>query len=409
MSKAAGHPLGTYKWQTHSHKDPELTRAEELPRVLTDGEKEKIMRQLGRLSRQLFDLRFPTIGSLFEDETGYYIGECLSPGHIREERELVDISRGPFDNESDFFKSLAIALHLHAEQLSMGHHLFRAPIPVPEEYSSHSKYIKATDRWNEFAALGKQIDSGRNRLQYCLVSQLLEDTIIPCMVRHGRDSTPGFPLYHPDISLQNLFVDNDLNITCVIDCANAFTAPPAQLLAPPGLPRPGDLVLDLSLMDAFRSGFELQEANNNVRLIEPDFWVAGQMASRFMRLVTLDALQDYVHLKALWTLACGSATQGGGDDITSLPCLLTALAEDEDAIELAEDLAADDMPESEIRRQEKGHFVHLGQERLAVAQKVVLAAEMNPHSVADCRLWRWIDAVMEDRDMAGYNQGLAVS
>ncbi|CAK7265210.1 hypothetical protein SEPCBS57363_001465 [Sporothrix epigloea] len=223
------------------------------------------------------------------------------------------------------------------------------------------------------------------------------------MVRHGRDSMPRFPLCHADISVQNLFVDNDLNISCVIDWANAFTAPPAQLLALPGLPRPGDLVSDSSLMDAFRSGFELKEANINVRSIEPDLWIAGQMASRFVRLVTLDAFQDYVHLEALWTFACGSATPSDEDDITSLPGLLTELAEEEDAMELAEDLAAEDVPESKIQRREKEYFELLGPERLAVAQKVALAAEMNPHFVADYRLWRWIDAVMEDRDMAGYN------
>lgn len=121
------------------------------------------MRQLGSYARQLSDLRFPTIGSLFEGDYGYYIGECLSSGHVLEDRGTIEhIPRGPFHDEADYYSSLAIALHLHAGQLPMGHHALRAPVLVPQEYSDFAKY-------------------------------------------------------HHDISLQNLFVDDDLNITSVID------------------------------------------------------------------------------------------------------------------------------------------------------------------------------------------------
>lgn len=59
------------------------------------GEKKKDLGQLGFYARQLFDLRFPTIGLLFD--RGYYIGKCLSLGHIMEDRATTgDALCGPF-------------------------------------------------------------------------------------------------------------------------------------------------------------------------------------------------------------------------------------------------------------------------------------------------------------------------
>ncbi|KAM5341504.1 hypothetical protein ACJ41O_014535 [Fusarium nematophilum] len=366
-------------------------------RVLTEEEKEKIMRQLGSYARQLFDIRFPTIGSLFEGDEGYYIDECLSPRHVLQDRGTIeDLPRGPFHNDADYYFSLATALHLHAEQLPMGHHVLRAPVPVPEEYPNFAKYYTATDRWNDFVTLGGMVDSSMNRLQYCLASHLLRDSIIPRMVFPASQSAPGFPLHHHDISLQNLFVDDDLSITCVIDWAFSSTVPPAQLLAPPGLPHPRDLVSDLPLVGAFRSGFETENKKIGGCIIEPNFWKVGHMVSHFMRLVNQDALQDYDHLGALCVLAQGTVTPG--DDTNSLPAMLAARATAQDALALAGELAVDDEPESEVCRRETEYFDAVGAERLALAHKVTLAAKMNPQFVADGRLWRWIDAVMEYYD-----------
>lgn len=172
MSKAAGHPLGKYDWQTSasSGRDESAT----LGRRLTDDEKKKILRQLGGYARQLFGLRFPEIGSLFEGDGAYYIGECLSPGHVLYDREMVaEIQRGPFHNEAEYYFSLANALYIHAEQLEMGYHVLRAPIPIPQEYPTFAKYYAATDRWNDFATLGERVDSSLNRLQYCIASHLI--------------------------------------------------------------------------------------------------------------------------------------------------------------------------------------------------------------------------------------------
>ncbi|KAF5005922.1 hypothetical protein FDECE_7680 [Fusarium decemcellulare] len=398
MSKAVGYPLANYNWQPHTHESSGVNGSSTAAHVLTNEEKERILEQLGRYARQLFGLRFPTIGSLIESDEGYCIDECLSPGHVLQDRETIEeLPRGPFHNEADYYCSLTTALRLHAEQLTMGHHVLRAPVPIPDEYPSFAKYYSATDRWNDFVALGGMVESSINRFQYCLVSHLLQDSIIPHMACPVSQLVPGFPLHHHDISLQNLFVDDNLNITCVIDWAFSSTVPPAQLLAPPGLPHPRDLVSDLSLIGAFRSGFESENRKAGEYVIESSHWNVSQMVARFMRLVNLDALQDYNHLEALHVLAQGSVTPGDdGDDTNSLPAILAARAMTRDALLLAEELAADDEPESEICRREQEYFDAVGAQRLALARKVTIAAKMNPQFVADGRLWRWVDAMMED-------------
>jgi len=144
MSKAPGHSLADYDWQTYPH---ELNLSATPPRALTEDERGKIMRQLGCYARQLSALRFPTIGSLFEGSEGYYIDECLSPGHVLHDRETIeDISRGPFHTEEEYYSSLATALRVHAEQLPMGHHILRAPVPVQQGYPRFARYYVATDR-----------------------------------------------------------------------------------------------------------------------------------------------------------------------------------------------------------------------------------------------------------------------
>ena len=244
------------------------------------------------------------------------------------------------------------------------------------------------------------VDSGKNRLQYCLASKILQDLIVPRMICPASELAPGFPLHHHDISLQNLFVDDNLNITCIIDWAFASTAPLAQLLATPGLPHPRDLVLELSLVAAFRSGFEAENEKLVGRKIECNIWKAGEMVSRFMRLVSQDALQDYHHLEALCALALGPVAEDGTN---SLPAILEAQAATAEARTLAEELAADDEPESEVCRREKEYFDRIDGEKHTIARKVALAASRNPRLVVDARLWRWIEAVMEDYNGAEYN------
>lgn len=408
MSKAPGHPLATYEWRTHPHKTPRSNGAA-TARALTDREKAKVLGQLGRVARQLSSLRFPAIGSIFEGPDGYRVGECLHPGYVLGGRVgLGGLQRGPFYREKDFYSPLATALGLHAEALPMGHHVLRAPVPVPQEYSSFEAYCTATDRRNDFAALGGLVDSSENRLEYCLVSHLLQDVAIPAMVQPAPQTVPGFPLQHHDISLENVFVDDNLNITCIIDWSFSSTVPPAMLLSIPGLPHVRDLISDASLASAFREGYEAENKARGGRRVGPGEWRAGEAVSRFMRVVNLDALQDHTHLRALLNLIRGPVLpefyeeeeeeeekeEGGGD---SLRAILGAWSEAKDSLTLADDLAFHEEHEIAALEEEERYFEAAGPGRLAVARRVALAAEMNPGFVADGRLWRWVGAVMEGR------------
>lgn len=47
----------------------------------------------------------------------------------------------------------------------------------------------------------------------------------------------GFPLYHPDLNLENIFVDDQLNISCIIDSGFASFIPQSMFFICPGLPQ----------------------------------------------------------------------------------------------------------------------------------------------------------------------------
>jgi hypothetical protein len=63
-----------------------------------------------------------------------------------------------------------------------------------------------------------------------------------------------FPLCHADRSVNNIYVDNDYNITCVIDWAFASSIPKTMMLEAPGLPQYRDEIsseLHTSFIDGF--------------------------------------------------------------------------------------------------------------------------------------------------------------
>jgi hypothetical protein len=66
----------------------------------------------------------------------------------------------------------------------------------------------------------------------------------------------GFPLSHPDFRMDNIFVDDDLNITYIIDWAFSSTVPISTLMTP-SLPHPRDDV-DTTLVPTFRASFTRQ-------------------------------------------------------------------------------------------------------------------------------------------------------
>lgn len=149
---------------------------DEPSRFLTALEQQKIMSQLGGITSQLSRLRFDKIGSLFEDEGGELeIDTCLSPPlnwHGRNDFTDKEINHGPFSLEHDYYKSMISSFMFHVESLRMGQHVV-APFPAPDEYDNSEEVSAATDRWRDFVKVGRKADSGKNRLKYYIVGELI--------------------------------------------------------------------------------------------------------------------------------------------------------------------------------------------------------------------------------------------
>ncbi|KAM5341845.1 hypothetical protein ACJ41O_014876 [Fusarium nematophilum] len=243
MSKASGRALSEYDWPEAFRIPGYTVRIPLLP--LADRDREKIMGQLGSIMPSLSGIHFDKIGSLFEAEDGSgdcSVGECLSPSLVWEERDqLQGIDRGPFDQESQYLSSLISAFVSHAKELWLGPHVF------------------------------------------------------------GGD----FVLSHPDLHVGNIFVDQDFNVTCIIDWGSASAGPPSELLATPGLS--GSIWPPTeSLTAAFRAGF-----CRGGKKVDPEQWVKSEMMWRFSRLVRMLSIQDYTLFKALYELVY----REGSDDI----------------------------------------------------------------------------------------------
>ncbi|KAF4439463.1 Protein-glutamate O-methyltransferase SPCC1393.13 [Fusarium austroafricanum] len=137
QSKATDRSLGSYDWS-------------QLPRVpglqnyrpllpLSDKDREKVMSQLGAIMSELSDRRFEKIGSIFNDGNGsYFVAECLSPSLTWQERDSLDLDRGPFDEEHDYFMSFISAFTSHAQELQLTPHTFFAPVPDMLDYKTSS-------------------------------------------------------------------------------------------------------------------------------------------------------------------------------------------------------------------------------------------------------------------------------
>lgn len=280
MSKAQGTPLSTYDWPWFTGVTPPKSSANKL-RPLSDAGKEKIMRQLGELVYELSRLRLEKLGSLLKEADGYVVKECLAPGFVWRGRDSLDTDRGPFNGESAYYESLASTTRMHAQELPMKTHLFSAPVPTPSEFSNWTSYLSATDRWNDFAKVGGKIDGSKNRLDYCIVSELAKEMILE--LNRGTASG-GFPIRHPDLSVNNIFVDDDLHISCIIDWGFASSVPLIELVAVPGMPYPRCRA-GPSLAAAFKGGFEGKGGH-----IEPQLWEDSEKIWHFQRLVSMDSL-----------------------------------------------------------------------------------------------------------------------
>ena len=391
QSKAPGRSLASYNWSGLPDEEvqvPGIYHPPPLP--LSDKDREKIMSQLGAIMSELSDHPFEKIGSLFSDDGagGYKIGECLSPSLTWQDRDsLEELDRGPFDEERSYLESLISAFTMHAKELPLTPHIFTAPVPDEQDYQSRSSLRAAGGRWNNFVAIGAKIDSGKNRLLYCIAGQFLRE-----MIPHLLTGLSSFTLSHPDLHLGNIYVDDDFNITSIIDWSSSSSGPITELLATPPLASSAEPTAEF-LVAAFRSGFRQRGSRIVPDPTHAHLWEISERLWSFTRLVRLLSKNDYEHFRRLFELVYKTSADEAGDGRGLLWLFHERANRDENRALLAE-LQEEDMTREELEKRERAHFPPsrtVNSDVLAVARKLTLMSEMNPVFFADHRLWKWIE------------------
>ena len=113
---------------------------------------------------------------------------------------------------------------------------------------------------------------------------------------------PSFSIYHSDLSINNIYVDEHFNITCIIDWAFTSSVPFSMLLT--ALPQSRDEI-DPSLLPAFENGFRcaLEESTkhknteNEMRLCQ--MLSCSRPLWLLSRLLNFDSITDYHLFQAL--------------------------------------------------------------------------------------------------------------
>ena len=347
------------------------------------------MSQLGAIMSELCDCRFEKIGSIFKEGNGdYSVGECLSPSLTWQERDSLDLDRGPFDKEHDYHMSLISAFTSHAQELPLTSHTFFAPLPDRLDYKSTASYGTTMRRWNDFVAIGQKIDHSKNILLYSMAGQFLRE-MVPYL---SGDLENNFTLSHPDLHPGNLYVDDSLNITCIIDWTSASTGPITELLTTPSL---GGSAAPPSefLIAAFRSGFSQRATPGSPKLIHSNLWEISERMWYFSRLVRLLSKNDYKLFQNLFELIYKTRTEGSRDS-GGILLLFHERANQAENKKLLTELQEDDLTAEELEEKERACFPlsrTKDSDAIAVARKLTLMSEMNPGFIADHRLWQWVE------------------
>ncbi|KAL9038615.1 MAG: hypothetical protein Q9180_003025 [Flavoplaca navasiana] len=395
QSIAPGTPLED-TWKNPGADEPGITHADKM----------KVVTQLGTITWQLSQLRFAQAGSLFEEDGEFRIKTCLSRGMVLNERdELEDIPRGPFTSEQSFFEGHLLAFLQHVRYLPLGYHCLLAPIPAPKEYTDPSQCRMAANWWHEFVAMDSKIDSSYNRADYVIVGEALLGMVTKWTSmlsdKLPEHSQKPFVLHHPDLSVNNVFVDKDFNVTCIIDWSFCSSVPITMLLTAPGLPQSRD-ELDRTLVASFESGFR----KALVECVQPDDCIIKdtltEILSRsrltwlFTRIITFDSTADYTLFHDIW--------ESLGPPEQDLSEYLRSMQASDKYITLHAELARDDPTEAQVAAEE-AEFLSKNVEKRAIARKLTLVSEWSSRYrkaddkglrrngkvfVADRRLWQWI-------------------
>ena len=391
---ASGVALSTYCWNEEFKGGPDQ-------KVLTECQKWHIMKQLGNICASLSNLTFSQLGSLSQHDGSYKIGKCLHPTFLwdgRDEFSENEIPRGPFDNSQEFYNALISGLLAHVKELPMEHHVFRAPVPTRSEYDDFSTYRTATDRWNDYATMGSKPESSTNRLDYVSAALALTDLVPALTAQDTHFDSTGFPLSHPDLSTSNIFVDDQLNITCIIDWAFASSLPPAMFFVTPGLPHARDGT-EPYLAQGFADGFVERRGFGG----QMDLPISrGSLFWNLTRLVTFDALQDYHYFSELLYDLTGQedgyALLNGLNDRAEFKHIARSLSEYDES-----------NPTQHAHAEEQRYFACVGFERHAIARHLNVMAQLNSAFVADRRLWCWIGLYLDERMTYMFSEDLALT
>ncbi|KAL7901516.1 kinase-like domain-containing protein [Trichoderma sp. SZMC 28014] len=387
QSKATGRSLGSYDWSQCSNR---FTTSQNPLTLLpiSDKSREKVMEQLGSIMAELSRHRFAEIGSLFKDGCeDYIVGECLSPALTWQERDSLDLDRGPFRQEHDYLVSLISAFTSHARELPFAPHIFYAPVPEGRHYKTTESYSMASQRWNDFVAIGQKVDHSKNRFLYCIAGQVMMD-----MIPNLSSGDSSFTLSHPDLHLGNIFVDDDLNITCIIDWSSASTGPIAELLMTPWLgssTRPPSEFLTA----AFRSGFGQRATQRLSEIPRSKLWQISDNMWPFSRLIRLVSRNDFEHFRRLFELVYKTGSENAG-----ILHLLHERARADENKKLLAELQADDMTAAEVQEQERmaiSSTRRTNSDAVAIARKLTLMSEMNPAFLANHVLWQWVEEALK--------------
>lgn len=295
----------------------------------------------------------------------------------------------------------------------MDHHALLAPIPSDEDYTNNKAYKTAVGRWNDFVAVAHKIDHSRNRFAYCMAAGVLPAAVVPYLDRDNEgDDAPstGYPLIYPDLHVGNIFVDDAMNVTCIIDWSSATTAPVVELLATPRLwdHNPVTPLLAEPFRQAVHDALppQLQQQPKEQRNA---FWARTDTALVFQRLTHLCSSHDYEDFVTCIASACA-----GKDDATDKSTAITAVtadvvldrlgkqAERDGSNALWAEMQDDNPTPSEVAALEGVSFREADRlaatDRLAVARKLTVMWDINPRFVADARLWKWLTRALDDEE-----------
>jgi len=395
MSKAHGSPLQR-TWKDSEKDEPNVSHEQ----------KTKIMFQLGVITWQLSRLGFDQAGSLFEEDGKFQIKTCLSRGLLLNERHsLGDINRGAFKSERDYYEAHVSAFLEHVKYLQLGHHCFFAPIPARSEYDDYAGFRKASDWWSDFVTVQSKIDGSENRTDYVIAGEVLSEMITrwtnDVSKFPSNDCKHRFSFHHPDFSVDNIFVDEGFNITCIIDWAFCSSVPLSILLTAPGLPQLRYEV-DVSLLPAFENGFRyavqenIQRENSETEMTLCRTLSCGRPIWLLSRILNFDSTTDYNLFKALLD-SIGNHDRGISEFFRSRQS-------SQQYISLRNELKEDDQGIEQVARLEREYFRD-DIWRLTIARKLTLVSQWSlryhkpsAHGirgngnifVADKKLWAWI-------------------